>query len=226
MDMPRRLAAEFIGTFWIVLGGCGSMILAAPAAGTAALAFGFAVVTGTYAFAHVSGAHFNPAITLGLWAGGRFPLRDVVPYGIAQVAGALAAGAVLFAIASGAAGFEASANFASNGYGEHSPQDYSLLSVLICESVLSFLFVLVTLGATALKAPKGFAPLAVGLAFALVSLASFPVTGASVNPARSTGVAVFQGGWALGELWAFWAASLAGAWLAGAADRWLADEKA
>jgi aquaporin Z len=231
MDMSRRLTAEFIGTFWLVLGGCGSAVLAAGIANVGigyagvALAFGLTVVTGAYAFGHISGAHFNPAITLGLWAGGRFPLQDVIPYWIAQVAGAIAAGAVLYAIASGAAGFDASAGFASNGYGEHSPQGYSLLAALICETVLTFMFVLVILGVTSPKAPAGFAPLAIGLTLTLIHLISIPVTNTSVNPARSTGVAIFQGSWALGQLWAFWVAPLAGALLAGFAGRWFAADK-
>ncbi len=231
MDMSRRLAAELIGTFWLVLGGCGSAVLAAGIANVGigyagvALAFGLTVVTGAYAFGPISGAHFNPAITLGLWAGGRFPLGDVVPYWIAQVAGAIVAAAVLYAIASGAAGFDASAGFAANGYGEHSPQGYSLLAALICETVLTFMFVLVILGATSPTAPVGFAPLAIGLTLTLIHLISIPVTNTSVNPARSTGVALFQGSWALGQLWAFWVAPFAGALLAGFTNRWLASEK-
>jgi len=231
MDMPRRLMAELIGTFWLVLGGCGSVVLAAriPEVGVGyagvALAFGLTVVTGAYAFGHISGAHFNPAVTLGVWACGRFPGADVVPYWIAQVAGALVAGAVLFAIASGTAGFEASAGFASNGYGEHSPQGYSLLAALICETVMTFMFLLVILGATSAAAPPGFAPLAIGLALTIIHLVSIPVTNTSVNPARSTGVAVFQGGWAVGQLWAFWLAPFVGALLAGFTYRWLVAEK-
>jgi aquaporin Z len=231
MDMSRRLAAELIGTFWLVLGGCGSAVLAAGVANVGigyagvALAFGLTVVTGAYAFGHISGAHFNPAITLGLWAGGRFPFSDVVPYWIAQVAGAIVAAAVLYAIASGTAGFDASAGFASNGYGEHSPQGYSLLAGLVCETVLTFMFVLVILGVTSPRAPAGFAPLAIGLTLTLIHLISIPVTNTSVNPARSTGVALFQGSWALGQLWAFWAAPLAGALLAGFANRWLAPSE-
>jgi aquaporin Z len=231
MDMPRRLTAELIGTFWLVLGGCGSAVLAAgiPNVGIGyagvALAFGLTVVTGAYAFGHISGAHFNPAVTLGVWACGRFPGADVVPYWIAQVAGALVAAAVLFAIASGGAGFEASAGFASNGYGEHSPQGYSLLAALICETVMTFMFLLVILGATSAAAPPGFAPLAIGLALTIIHLVSIPVTNTSVNPARSTGVAVFQGGWAIGQLWAFWLAPFVGALLAGFTYRWLVAEK-
>jgi aquaporin Z len=228
--MTRRLLAEFIGTFWLVLGGCGAAVLAAKVPGVGigylgvALAFGLTVVTAAYAFAHNSGAHFNPAITLGLWAGGRFAAGDIIPYWIAQVAGALLAGAVLFAIASGAAGFDASAGFASNGYGEHSPQGYSLLSALICETVMTFMFVLIVLNVTSPKAPPGFGPLAIGLALTLIHLISIPVTNTSVNPARSTGVAVFQGSWALSQLWAFWVAPLLGGLLAGFANRWFAEE--
>lgn len=228
MDMSRRLGAEFIGTFWLVLGGCGSAVLAAsvPNVGIGyagvALAFGLTVLTGAYAFGHVSGAHFNPAVTLGLGVAGRFPVRDILPYWIAQIAGALLAGAVLYAIASGLAGFDASAGFASNGYGEHSPQGYSLLAGLICETVMTAMFLLVILGATSERAPKGFAPLAIGLALTLIHLVSIPVTNTSVNPARSTGVALFQGSWAVGQLWAFWVAPLVGACLAGAIERWFA----
>lgn len=228
MDMSRRLTAELIGTFWLVLGGCGSAVLAAGVANVGigyagvALAFGLTVVTGAYAFGHISGAHFNPAITLGLWAGGRFPLAEVVPYWIAQVAGAIVAAAVLYAIASGTAGFDASTGFASNGYGEHSPQGYSLLAGLIGETVMTFMFVTVILGVTSPRAPAGFAPLAIGLTLTLIHLVMIPVTNTSVNPARSTGVALFQGSWALGQLWAFWLAPFTGALLAGAANRWLA----
>jgi len=228
--MTRKLIAEFIGTFWLVLGGCGSAVLAAkvPEVGIGylgvALAFGLTVVTAAYAFAHNSGAHFNPAITLGLWAGGRIPAGIVIPYWIAQVAGGLLAGAVLYAIASGAAGFDASAGFASNGYGEHSPGGYSLLSCLICEVVMTFMFVVIVLNVTSPKAPPGFGPLAIGLALTLIHLISIPVTNTSVNPARSTGVAVFQGSWALSQLWAFWLAPLLGGLLAGFANRWFAGE--
>lgn len=231
MDMSRRLSAEFIGTFWLVLGGCGSAVLAAGIANVGigyagvALAFGLTVVTGAYAFGHISGAHFNPAITLGLWAGGRFPLGDVVPYWIAQVAGSIAAAAVLYVIASGVTGFDAGAGFASNGYGEHSPQGYSLIAALVCETVMTFMFVLVILGVTSPRAPAGFAPLAIGLTLTLIHLISIPVTNTSVNPARSTGVALFQGSWALGQLWAFWVAPFAGALLAGFANRWLATSE-
>src|SRR5690242_19427846 len=212
----KRFAAEFLGTFWLVLGGCGSAVLAANFGGDGnplgigllgvALAFGLTVLTGAYAFGHISGAHFNPAVTLGLMTANRFPPRDVVPYWIAQVNGGLVAGAVLYAIASGADGFDASAGFASNGYGEQSPQHYSLLAGLICEIVLTAMFLLVILGATSDKAPPGFAPLAIGVALTLIHLISIPVTNTSVNPARSTGVAIFQGSWAITQLWAFWVA--------------------
>jgi len=228
MDISRKLAAEFIGTFWLVLGGCGSAVLAAgvPNVGIGyagvALAFGLTVLTGAYAFGHISGAHFNPAVTLGLTVAGRFPAKDVLPYWIVQLAGGIAAATVLYAIASGQAGFAAMNGFASNGYGEHSPQGYSLLSALICETAMTAMFLLVILGATSERAPKGFAPLAIGLALTLIHLISIPVTNTSVNPARSTGVALFQGTWAVGQLWAFWLAPLAGACIAGFIDRWLA----
>ena len=228
MTMSRKLAAEFIGTFWLVLGGCGSAVLAAgvPELGIGyagvALAFGLTVLTGAYAFGHISGGHFNPAVTLGLFTAGRMPAGDVIPYWVAQVAGGIIAGAVLYAIASGNAGFDATAGgFASNGYAEHSPQGYSLEAALICEVVMTFMFLLVILGATSPKAPTGFAPLAIGLALTLIHLISIPVTNTSVNPARSTGVAIFQGGWAISQLWAFWVAPLVGGAVAGLANRWL-----
>jgi aquaporin Z len=228
MTMSRKLAAEFIGTFWLVLGGCGSAVLAAgvPELGIGyagvALAFGLTVLTGAYAFGHISGGHFNPAVTLGLFTAGRMPAGDVIPYWVAQVAGGIVAGAVLYSIASGNASFDATAGgFASNGYAEHSPQGYSLEAALICEVVMTFMFLLVILGVTSPKAPTGFAPLAIGLALTLIHLISIPVTNTSVNPARSTGVAIFQGGWAISQLWAFWLAPLAGGALAGLANRWL-----
>jgi aquaporin Z len=225
MDMSRKLAAEFIGTYWLVLGGCGSAVLAAgvPMVGIGyagvSLAFGLTVLTGAYAFGHVSGAHFNPAVTFGLFVAGRFPAKDLIPYWLAQVIGGIAAGAVLYAIASGAAGFDASAGFASNGYGDHSPQHYSLTAGLISEVVMTFMFLIVILGVTSENAPEGFAPLAIGLALTLIHLISIPVTNTSVNPARSTGVAIFQGSWALQQLWAFWVAPLVGAGLAGIVQR-------
>ena len=230
MDMSKKLTAEFIGTFWLVLGGCGSAVLAAgiPDVGIGyagvALAFGLTVLTGAYAFGHISGAHFNPAVTVGIWAAGRFPGKDVAPYIIVQVVGAVAAAAVLYVIASGASGFDASAGFASNGYGEHSPHGYSLAAALVCEVVLTFMFLIVILGATSQKAPPGFAPLAIGLALTLIHLIAIPVTNTSVNPARSTGVALFQGTWAVQQLWAFWLAPIVGGALAGLAQRWLAPK--
>ncbi len=228
MTIARKLVAEFLGTGWLVLGGCGSAVLAAavPSLGIGyagvALAFGLTVVTGAYAFGHISGAHFNPAVTLGLWTAGRFRARNVLPYWIAQVAGGIAAAAVLYVIASGAANFDAANGFASNGYGEHSPQGYSLLACLVCEVVMTFMFLMVILGATSPKAPPGFAPLAIGLTLTLIHLISIPVTNTSVNPARSTAVAIFQGSWALGQLWAFWVAPFVGAALGGFVHRWLA----
>jgi aquaporin Z len=233
MDISRKLAAEFIGTFWLVLGGCGSAVLAAtiPDVGIGyagvALAFGLTVLTGAYAFGHISGGHFNPAVSFGLFAAGRMPASDLIPYWIAQVAGGIVAGAVLYAIASGNAHFDASAGgFASNGYGEHSPQGYSLEAALICEVVMTFMFLLVILGTTSARAPVGFAPLAIGLALTLIHLISIPVTNTSVNPARSTGVAIFQGGWAISQLWAFWLAPLVGGGFAGLVNRWLSGPQA
>lgn len=230
MDITRKLAAEFIGTFWLVLGGCGSAVLAAalPDIGIGyagvALAFGLTLLTGAYAFGHISGAHFNPAVTFGIFTAGRMPFREVIPYWIAQVAGGIVAGAVLYAIASGNAGFDAAAGFASNGYAEHSPQGYTMEAALICEIVMTFMFLMVILGATSPRAPAGFAPLAIGLALTLIHLVSIPVTNTSVNPARSTGVAIFQGGWAVSQLWLFWLAPLVGGGLAGIVNRWLANE--
>ena len=230
--MSRKLAAEFIGTFWLVLGGCGAAVLAAgvPNVGIGyagvSLAFGLTVVTGAYAFGHISGAHFNPAVTVGLFVGGRFPMRLVIPYILVQMIGGIAAGAVLYSIASGAPGFDVAAGFASNGYAEHSPQGYSLQAALISEVVMTFMFLMVILGVTSEGAPKGFAPLAIGLALTLIHLISIPVTNTSVNPARSEAVAIFQGTWALDQLWAFWVAPLIGAALAGALQRWLYEEPA
>lgn len=225
MPLARKLTAEFIGTFWLVLGGCGAAVLAAGVPGVGigyagvALAFGLTVLTGAYAFGHISGAHFNPAITFGLYMGGRFSGRDVIPYWLAQLAGGIAAAAVLFVIAHGAPGFDAAAGFASNGFGDHSPQHYSLNAGLVCETVMTFMFLIVILGATSDGAPKGFAPIAIGLALTLIHLISIPVTNTSVNPARSTAVAIFQGSWALQQLWAFWLAPLVGAGIAGVAQR-------
>jgi aquaporin Z len=230
MAMNKRLAAEFIGTFWLVLGGCGSAVLAAafPNIGIGltgvALAFGLTVVTMVYAVGYISGGHLNPAVSVGLVAGGRFPPGDLVPYVIAQVLGAIVAAGVLYVIASGKAGFDVAAGFAANGYGEHSPGGYPLLSGLVSEVVMTFMFLIVILGATDERAPKGFAPLAIGLCLTLIHLISIPVTNTSVNPARSTGPALFVGGWALSQLWLFWVAPIAGAALAGIAYRWLGSK--
>ncbi len=230
MDMSKRLGAEFIGTFWLVLGGCGSAVLAAAFPGLGigllgvSLAFGLTVLTMAYAIGHISGCHLNPAVSIGLWAGGRFKTGDLVPYIIAQVLGGLAAGGVLYLIASGKAGFSTSGGFASNGYGEHSPGGYSLNAALICEVVMTAMFLLIILGSTDKRAPQGFAPIAIGLGLTLIHLISIPVTNTSVNPARSTGVAVFAGGLAISQLWLFWVAPIVGAILAGAVYRWLGGE--
>ena len=231
MDIGRRMAAEFIGTFWLVLGGCGSAVLAAafPSVGIGLLgvsfAFGLTVLTGAYAFGHISGGHFNPAVTVGLWAGGRFPLNELLPYWASQVLGALSGAGVLYLIASSAPSFDPTAGFASNGYGEHSPGGYSLASGAIAEALLTAMFLLIILGVTGKKAPPGFAPIAIGLALTLIHLISIPVTNTSVNPARSTGPAIFAAGWALEQLWLFWIAPLAGAVAAGFFSRWLNEEK-
>jgi len=232
MSMGKRLTAEFFGTFWLVFGGCGSAVLAAafPELGIGfagvALAFGLTVVTMAYAVGHISGAHFNPAVTVGLWTGSRFPAKDVVPYIIAQVIGGIAAGAVLYLIASGKPGFDAAASgFASNGYGEHSPGGFSMQSAIVAEFVLTAFFLIVINGTTHKLAPTGFAPLAIGLALTLIHLISIPVTNTSVNPARSTGVAVFQGGWALGQLWLFWVVPLIGGAVGGLIYRSLLEDK-
>ena len=220
-----KLLAEFIGTFWLVLGGCGSAVLAAkfPEVGIGltgvSLAFGLTVLTGAYALGPISGGHFNPAVSVGLWAGGRFPAKLLAPYIVVQVAGAIVAATVLYLIASGQAGFDVQAGFAANGYGEHSPGGYSLRAALISELVMSFMFVLIILGATHTRAPVGFAGLAIGLALTLIHLISIPVTNTSVNPARSTGPALFVGGWAIAQLWLFWLAPLIGGLLAGALHR-------
>ncbi len=230
--MFRRLAAEAFGTFWLVFGGCGSAVLAAtfPQLGIGfvgvALAFGLTVLTMAYAVGHISGGHFNPAVTVGLFAGGRFPGHEVVQYIVAQVIGGIVAGGVLYLIASGKAGFDASANgFASNGYGEHSPGGYSLQAAVVAEFVLTAFFVLIIHGATDKRAPAGFAPIAIGLALTLIHLISIPVTNTSVNPARSTGVAVFQGGWALAQLWVFWVVPLIGGAVGGAVYRLLLEDR-
>jgi aquaporin Z len=221
MTLMKRATAEFIGTFWLVFGGCGSAVLAAkfPETGIGflgvALAFGLTVLTMVYAFGHISGGHFNPAVTVGLYTARRIPTADVTPYVIAQLLGAIAGAAVLYVIASGKAGFSVANGFAANGYAEHSPGGYSLLACLVAEVVLTFMFLMIILGVTDRRAPQGFAPLAIGLALTLIHLVSIPVTNASVNPARSTGPALFVGGWAVSQLWLFWVAPLIGAVLAG-----------
>ena len=215
MSLAKRSAAEFIGTFWLVFGGCGSAVLAAafPSVGIGllgvSLAFGLTVLTMAYAIGHISGCHLNPAVTIGLFAGKRIPASDIVPYIVAQVLGAIAGAGVLFVIASGKAGFTVAAGFASNGYADHSPGGYSLVAAVTAEAVLTFMFLLVILGSTDKRAPAGFAPIAIGFCLTLIHLISIPVTNTSVNPARSTGPAIFVGGWALKQLWLFWAAPLA-----------------
>jgi aquaporin Z len=227
--MFKKLTAEFIGTFWLVLGGCGSAVLAAgfPELGIGfvgvSLAFGLTVLTMAYAIGHISGCHLNPAVSIGLWVGGRFSAKELVPYIIAQVSGGIVAGGILFLIASGKAGFDVSAGFASNGYGEHSPGGYSLFAALVTEVVMTLMFLVIILGATDKKVPVGFAPLAIGLGLTLIHLISIPVTNTSVNPARSTAVAVFAGGWAISQLWLFWVAPIIGAVLGGVIHRFLND---
>lgn len=227
--MFSKIAAEFVGTFWLVLGGCGSAVLAAgfPGLGIGftgvSLAFGLTVLTGAYALGPISGGHFNPAVSVGLWAGGRFPGRQLLPYIVAQVAGGIAAAGVLYLIASGKAGFDLAGGFASNGYGEHSPGKYSLTSALVCEIVMTFMFLIVILGTTHKRAPVGFAGLAIGLALTLIHLISIPVTNTSVNPARSTAPALFVGGWAIDQLWVFWVAPIIGALIAGFVHRALLE---
>jgi aquaporin Z len=226
----KKFAAEAIGTFWLTFAGCGSAVIAAafPQVGIGlvgvSLAFGLSVVTMAYAIGHVSGCHLNPAVTVGLVAGGRFPAAHIAPYVIAQVIGAVAAAALLYVIASGAPGFDISKGFASNGYGAHSPGQYSLLAGFIMEVVMTMMFLFIIMGATHGKAPAGFAPLAIGLALVMVHLVSIPVTNTSVNPARSTGPALFVGGWALAQLWLFWVAPLIGGVLGGVIYRWLSEE--
>ena len=229
--MGKKLSAEFLGTAWLVFGGCGSAVLAAafPQLGIGfvgvALAFGLTVLTMAYTFGHVSGCHLNPAVTVGLCVGGRFPVGEVAGYVAAQVAGAVAGAAALYAIASGRAGFDAvQSGFASNGYADHSPGGYSLFACFVAEALLTFFFLLIILGSTDSRAPAGFAPIAIGLGLTLIHLISIPVTNTSVNPARSTGPALFVGGWALGQLWLFWLAPIVGAVLAGFTYRWLGQE--
>jgi len=230
MSLTKRALAESLGTFWLVLGGCGSAVLAAafPQVGIGllgvALAFGLTVLTMAYAIGHISGCHLNPAVSVGLAAGKRFPASELPAYIVAQVIGAIAAAGVLYVIASGKAGFELSAGFASNGYGAHSPGGYSLEAALLAEVVLTFMFLMIILGATDRRAPQGFAPIAIGLGLTLIHLVGIPVTNLSVNPARSTGPAIFVGGWALKQLWLFWVAPIVGGLLAGVAYPALAKE--
>lgn len=227
----NKYGAEFVGTFWLVLGGCGSAVLAAAFPGLGigllgvSLAFGLTVLTMAYAIGHISGCHLNPAVSIGLWVSRRFPGKEVLPYIVAQVLGAIAAGGVLYLIASGQPGFDVSAGFASNGFGEHSPGGYSFVAALIAEVVLTMLFLVVILGATDKRAPQGFAPIAIGLCLTLIHLISIPVTNTSVNPARSTGVAVFAGGWALAQLWLFWVAPILGGALGAAIYRLIGEKK-
>ena len=229
--MGKKATAEFIGTFWLVLGGCGSAVLAAafPELGIGllgvSLAFGLTVLTMAFAIGHISGCHLNPAVSIGLWAGGRFPASGLVPYIAAQVAGGIAGAAVLWVIASGKAGFSVSGGFAANGFAAHSPGGYSLTACLVAEVMMTFMFLIVILGSTDKKAPVGFAPIAIGLALTLIHLISIPVTNTSVNPARSTGPALFVGGWAIQQLWLFWVAPIAGAALAGLLHRSVMAEK-
>ncbi len=230
--MIKKLSAEFIGTLWLVLGGCGSAVLAAafPNVGIGllgvSLAFGLTVLTMAYAVGHISGAHFNPAVTLGLWAGKRFPASEILPYIVAQVIGAIAGAGILYVIASGKAGFTTASGFAANGFGDNSPGKYALIACLVTEVVMTFFFLTVILGSTHNRAPKGFAPIAIGLGLTLIHLISIPVTNTSVNPARSTGPALFVGGWAISQLWLFWVAPILGALLAGFFYTWLiGDDK-
>lgn len=231
MSLVKKASAEFLGTFWLVLGGCGSAVLAAafPDVGIGllgvSLAFGLTVLTMAYAIGHISGCHLNPAVSLGLWSSGRFSTMELLPYILAQVAGGIAGAGVLYLIASGQAGFDVTSGFASNGYGEHSPGGYTMTAALITEVVMTFVFLMIILGATDKRAPAGFAPIAIGLGLTLIHLISIPVTNTSVNPARSTGVAIFQGSWALSQLWLFWLAPLVGALLAGVVHRWFASDE-
>ena len=231
MEMSKRFAAEFVGTFWLVLGGCGSAVLAAAFPGVGigllgvALAFGLTVLTMAFALGPISGGHFNPAVSLGLAVSGRVKYADVIPYVIAQVLGAILAAALLYLIASGKAGVDLSGGLASNGYGEHSPGQYSAGSAFITEVVMTFMFLFIILGSTDRRSATSFAPIAIGLALTLIHLISIPVTNTSVNPARSTGPALIVGGWALAQLWMFWVAPLIGAALAGVTYRWLSAEK-
>ena len=231
MTLANKLSAEFLGTFWLVLGGCGRAVIAAafPAVGIGllgvSLAFGLTVLTMAYAIGHVSGCHLNPAVTVGLVVGGRHPASQALPYIAAQVLGAIVGAFVLKLIASGAAGFDVAAGFASNGFGEHSPGGYSLTAAFVCEAVMTFMFLMIILGATDARAPAGFAPIAIGLGLTLIHLISIPVTNTSVNPARSTGPALFVGGWAISQLWMFWVAPLLGAAAAGVAYKAVSGSK-
>ncbi|MBA2645376.1 MAG: aquaporin Z [Pyrinomonadaceae bacterium] len=228
--MVKKLSAEFIGTLWLVLGGCGSAVLAAafPNVGIGllgvSLAFGLTVLTMAYSIGHISGCHLNPAVTLGLWAGKRFPASEILPYIIAQVLGAIAGAGILFVIASGKAGFSTASGFAANGFGDNSPGKYALIACLVTEVVMTFFFLIVILGSTHNRAPKNFAPIAIGLALTLIHLISIPVTNTSVNPARSTGPAIFVGGLAIAELWLFWVAPILGAVLAGFFYTWISND--
>jgi len=229
--MTKKLGAEFIGTFWLVLGGCGSAVLAAGIPGVGigyagvALAFGLTVLTMAFAIGHISGCHLNPAVSIGLWAGGRFPAKELAPYIVTQVIAGIAAAGVLLFIASGNSGFDIAVNgLAANGYGDHSPQGYSMIAGLVTEIVMTFMFLFVILGATDARAPKGFAPIAIGLCLTLIHLISIPVTNTSVNPARSTGPAIFVGDWAISQLWLFWVGPILGAILAGFVYRWLGGD--
>jgi aquaporin Z len=231
MNMSQKMAAEFLGTLWLVLGGCGSAVLAAafPEVGIGllgvALAFGLTVLTMAFAIGHISGCHLNPAVSFGLWAGGRFPAAELLPYIVAQVAGGIVGAGILYLIASGQEGFSLAGGFASNGFGEHSPGGYSMLSVMICEIVMTLFFLIIILGATDELAPKGFAPIAIGLGLTLIHLISIPVSNTSVNPARSTGPALFVGDWAVSQLWLFWVAPIVGAILAGFIYRYFRAEE-
>ncbi|MBF4988354.1 aquaporin Z [Methylophilus sp. 14] len=226
----KKYVAEFFGTFWLVLGGCGSAVLAAafPDVGIGllgvSLAFGLTVLTMAFAIGHISGCHLNPAVSIGLWAGGRFQAKELLPYIVSQVLGAIVAGGVLYVIASGKAGFDVAAGFASNGYDAHSPGGYSLLAAFVSEVVMTMMFLLVIMGATDKRAPQGFAPIAIGLCLTLIHLISIPVTNTSVNPARSTGVAVFVDGWAISQLWLFWLAPIIGAVLGAVIYRFIGSD--
>ena len=226
----KAYVAEFFGTFWLVLGGCGSAVLAAafPEVGIGllgvSLAFGLTVLTMAFAIGHISGCHLNPAVSVGLWVGGRFPANQLLPYIVAQVVGAIVAGGVLYVIASGQAGFDVAAGFASNGYGEHSPGGYTMMAALVTEIVMTMMFLVIILGATDKRAPKGFAPIAIGLGLTLIHLISIPVTNTSVNPARSTGVGLYVGDWAVSQLWLFWVAPIVGAVMGAVVYKFIGSE--